>query len=164
MKPSSDNSATRALSLAMRSTHILGIVSALFGLVMIVAFGYLNRYQKFGPYFITLGLVVWFAPGVVFVASAYLLKRRARAGAIAAMVMAMLQTLCAAAILVAVCTLPPVSPIPIIMTALWIAALGQLMLHLQRSLRAIRADTTATPGFALDAPQPVIPVHQSLDR
>src|SRR3954467_1124359 len=141
MRPSNEKHSV--VSLAIRSPQLLGVVSSLFGLVVIVAFGYLNPYQRFGPYFITLGLLVWFAPGVIFIACAYLLRRRRRVGATLGIMTALFQTLCAAAILLGTCTLPPVSPIPIVMSVLWLAALGQLMLHLQRSLRTIRADTMA---------------------
>ena len=158
------NQAMRALNMATRSTWILGLASAAFGLVMIVAFGYFNRYQRFGPYFIALGSIVWFAPGVIFIASAYYLKRSRRLGAVVAMIGALFQSLCASAILVAFCTLPPISPIPIIMCVAWLAALGQLVVHLQRSLRAISADTSARPGFALDQPKRVIPAAHSFDR
>jgi hypothetical protein len=126
---------------------------------MIVVFGYFNRYQRFGPYFVALGSIVWFAPGVIFIASAYYLKRTRRVGAVAAIIVALFQSLCAAAILVAFCTLPPISPIPIIMCTAWLAALGQLVVHLQRSLRAISADTSVRAGFALDGPKHVLPVQ-----
>src|SRR2546430_15473401 len=123
--------AMRALNMATRSTWILGLASAAFGLVMIVAFGYFNRYQRFGPYFVALGSIVWFAPGVIFIASAYYLKRPRRAGAVAAMIVALFQSLCAAAILVALCTLPPIRPIPIIMCVAWLAAPRQHVVALQ---------------------------------
>lgn len=154
-----ENHAFRALNLATRSTWILGLASAAFGLVMIVGFGYFNRYQRFGPYFVALGSIVWFAPGVIFIASAYYLRRSRRAGAVAGIIVALFQSLCAAAILVAFCTLPPISPIPIIMCIAWLAALGQLVAHLQRSLRAISADTSVRAGFALDGPRHVLPVE-----
>src|SRR3954466_11098974 len=101
MRPSNEKHSV--VSLAIRSTQLLGIVSSLFGLVMIIAFGYLNRYQRFGPYFIALGLLVSFAPGVIFVACAYLLRRHRRLGATVGIMTALFQTLCAAAILVGTC-------------------------------------------------------------
>ena len=53
----------RPIELAIRSSRLLGIVSTLFGLVMVVVFGYFNRYLRFRSYFIGLGLIVWFVPG-----------------------------------------------------------------------------------------------------
>jgi hypothetical protein len=154
-----ENHAIRALHMATRSTWILGLSSALYGLAIIVVAGYFNRAPRFGPYFIAMGSIVWFAPGVLFIASAYYLRRSHRAGAVVAMIVALFQSLCATAILVAFCTLPPISPIPIILSVFWLAALGQLVVHLQRSLRAIHADTSAQPGFALDGPKHVLPVE-----
>ena len=61
--------------------------------------------------------------------------------------------------LTAFCTLPPISPIPIIMSVAWLAALGQLMLHLQRSLRAIEVDAEVHRGFDLGGPKPALPVE-----
>jgi hypothetical protein len=154
------NQADRALALSIRSTQLLGAISVAFGLVMIVVYGYFNRYQRFRPYFIYFGLIVWFATGVVFIASGYLLQHKRRAGAMIGIAVSMFQTLCAAAILVAFCTLPPISPVPIVVCVAWLAALGQLMVHLQRAMRAIQNDAEIHRGFELNAPRAVIPIEE----
>ena len=68
----------QSLLAAQRSLRLLGIMSALFGVVMIVAFGYLNRFTRFRPYFIGLGFLVWFLPGVLMVTCWWYLQRRNR--------------------------------------------------------------------------------------
>ena len=154
-----ENRASRALTLAARSLFLLGYLSAGYGIFAMVAYGYLNRFERFRVYFLALGLLIWFAPGVLFVATGYLLNRRSRTGAVMAMIVALFQSLCAAAMLFAFCTLPPISPIPIVMCAVWLLALGQLMVHLQRSLRAIESDAEHCPGFPVNVPLAVLPVE-----
>src|SRR4051812_36965048 len=161
MEPPRQNPADRALALATRSTLLLGLLSAGYGLFAMIAYGYLNRFERYRLYFAELGLLIWFAPGVVFIAAGILLKHRRRAGAITSIVVTLFQSLCAAAMLFAFCTLPPISPIPIVMCVLWLLALGQLMLHLQRSLRAIAVDVDHHPGFAIDTPRAVIPIEET---
>ena len=143
--------ADSTLVLTARSTRLLGLVSSLFGAVIIVAYGYFNRFHHARPYFMALGLIVWFAPGLVFLAAAHGLTQMRKSAASIGMLIAGFQSLCAAALLVAFCTLPPVSPIPIILCLLWLAALGQLMLLLQRSSRLIRVNVEHRRGFELGA-------------
>ena len=102
----------RPIELAIRSTRLLGVASVAFGLVMIVVFGYLNRFLRFRSYFIGLGMVVWFTPGVLFLTAAHFLRRRSRVAVVSAMVTAGAQALFAAAILVGSLTVQPVSPVP----------------------------------------------------
>ena len=152
----------RPIELTIRSTRTLGFVCTLFGLVMMVAFGYLNRYLRFRPHFIALGMVVWFVPGVLFLTASHFMRRRSRAAVVSAMVTAGAQIVFAAAMFVGSLTGQPVSPVPVVLTALWVAALGQLVLHLRRSLESVRVDTEHVRGFeAVDvstAPRPVLPV------
>ena len=58
-------------------------------------------------------------------------------------------------------TVEPVSPIPVLMCVLWAAALGQLLVHLWKSLESVRLDTDHVRGFdALGqfGPRPVLPL------
>jgi hypothetical protein len=57
------------------------------------------------------------------------------------------QEVFALAFLVGSCILPPVSPIPILLSALWAAALVQLIVHLIQSLRLLQPDTSRRHGF-----------------
>ena len=125
----------RPLHLAIRSTRLLGIVSAAFGLVMTVGYGYFNRMQLYRPHFIALGMIVWFIPGVLLIILSHLMRKGERRGAIGAIVVAFADLLFAMAALVASCVLPPVSPIPIILSACWAVAVVQLLVHLSQSLR-----------------------------
>jgi hypothetical protein len=154
-----ENLANRALIHATRSCRLLGIMSSIYGLFAILAYGYLNRFARFRIYFAGLALLIWFAPGVLFLLCGFYLRHRNRIGAILGIVIALFQSLCAAAMLTAFCTLPPISPVPIIMCLAWLAALGQLMLHLQRSLRAIEVDAEVFRGFDLAAPKTALRVE-----
>lgn len=152
----------RPIETAIRSTRTLGIVCVGFGLVMTVVFGYLNRYPRFRPYFIGMGLVVWFVPGVLYLAAWHFMRRRSRAAVLSAMVTAAVQGLFAAAMFVGSLTLQPVSPVPIVLTALWLAALGQLVVHLRRSLESVRLDADHVRGFeavGTGPPRRVLPLE-----
>ena len=150
----------KPLHLAIRSTRLLGIVSTLFGFVFVIAFGYFNRYQRYRPHFIAMGLLVWFVPGVLFFTCAGLMKQRRRAGAAGGIAVAGVQELFAVATLVGSLMLPPVSPIPVVLSVLWIAALGQLLYHLRRSLPLLEHDPQRLRGFEVTAPQRVLPLEQ----
>ena len=152
----------RPIEMAIRSTRTLGIVSAAFGLVMMLAFGYLNRYPRFRPYFIGMGLIVWFVPGVLYLTAWHFMRRRSRAAVVSAMVTAGVQAVFAGTMFVGSLTLQPVSPVPVVLTALWVAALGQLIVHLRRSLESVRLDTEHVRGFEAfgsDPPKRVLPLE-----
>ena len=155
------------VQLAIRSIVVLGVLCAAFGLVFVVLFGYLNTYQRFRPYFMAMGVAVWFGPGVVFVACAYLMRRsHSRGAATGALATAAFQLLCAAALLVLSATLEPVSPLPIVLGVLWIVALADCIRRLLSARRLLAAGTARKRGFdlAADAPRPVIPVTEPVDR
>jgi hypothetical protein len=146
----------RPLQLAIRSARLLGIVSAAFGLVLTIVFGYFNRMQLYRPHFIALGLIVWFIPGVLFITSAAMMRQARRRGAVGAIFIAAVQEIFALAFLVGSCLLPPVSPIPILLSALWAAALVQLIVHLFQSLPLLQADTHRRHGFEVAGATPVM--------
>jgi hypothetical protein len=150
----------RPLHLAVRSSRLLGAASVLCGLVVILAFGYFNRYTLYRKHFIAGGMIVWFVPGVLLATCSHFLARRRKGAAVAAMVVAFSQGVCAAALLYFSVTLTPVSPIPVILAALWVAAIVQLLHHLWRSLRAIEVDVDHVRGFELDSapPRAVLPL------
>jgi hypothetical protein len=137
----------RPIELAIRSTRLLGVASTAFGLVMVFAFGYFNRFQHFRKYFIGMGMLVWFIPGVLFLTASWFIRRRSRAGVITALATAGVQGLFAIAIFAGTLTLEPVSPIPVLVSALWAVALGQLLVHLWKSLESVRLDTGHVRGF-----------------
>jgi hypothetical protein len=145
----------RPLLLAIRSTRLLGIVSVVFGLMVVLMLGYFNTYHRFRPWFIGAGLGIWFAPGVGFIACAHYLELRRRLAAGVAMALALLQGLCALAALYGSVTLQPVTPIPIGLAALWVAAEAQLVYHLWRSFGSISLDTEYRHGFEVSLPKPV---------
>jgi hypothetical protein len=145
--------------LAVRSTRLLGAASVLCGLVVILAFGYFNRYARFRPYFIAGGMIAWFVPGVLLTTCSYFLARRRKGAAVAAMAVAFVQGVCAATLLYFSVTLEPVSPIPVTLAVLWVAAIVQLLHHLWRSLAVIRVDADHLRGFDLTGvPRAVLPL------
>lgn len=148
----------RPLHLAVRSTRLLGIAATVIGLFVVVAFGYFNRFERFRPYFIALGLAVGVVPGVVFFLCSVYIARRSRAAVYGALATAALHLLFAAAFFVASVTLEPVSPIPVLVSVLWVLALLQLLWHLWRSLGSIRLDTEYHRGFDMTLPRPALPV------
>ena len=154
--------------LATRSTFVLGVACTLFGLVFLVAFGYLNTYQLYRPWFVGMGLTVWLGPGVVFVACAYLMRRHSRGAATGALATAGFQFVAAATLLVASATFEPVSPLPLVLGVLWLVALADCMRRLVSARRFLAAGTDRTRGFELGAmpgapPRPVIPITESGD-
>ena len=141
------NDPRQPLHFAIRSTRLLGIISAAFGLAFTMAFGYFNKYQTYRVHFIAMGLIVWFIPGVLFFTCAAMMSQRRRRGAVGGIAIASVQEVFALAFLVGSCVLPPVSPIPILLSALWAAALVQLIVHLIQSLRLLQPDTSRRHGF-----------------
>jgi hypothetical protein len=137
----------RPLHLAIRSTRLLGAASVLCGLVVILAFGYFNHYALYRNHFIAGGMIVWFVPGVLLATCSHFLSHRRKGAVVAAMVVAFAQGVFAATLLYLSVTLTPVSPIPVILAALWVAAIVQLLHHLWRSVGAIRVDAKWRKGF-----------------
>ncbi|MBC8107812.1 MAG: hypothetical protein H7Z14_14585 [Anaerolineae bacterium] len=137
----------KSLLTAQRSLRLLGIISALFGLVMIVAFGYLNRSVRFRPYFIAMGFLVWFLPGVLMVMCWWYLNRRNRIALRLALVMCAVQTLFAIALFAMFLVLTPISPVPIVMTLLWALAAVQLLTLLWRARPAVDLDAEHHAAF-----------------
>ena len=137
----------RPLALAIRSTRLLGFCSAVFGLVFVMAFGYFNPYRLYAHWGIAIGLVIWFVPGVLLMLCAAQLQQRRRSAAVGAILITAAHVLFALAALVGSCTLEPVSPIPIILSALWVAATVQLIVHLRKSLPLLEHDAERRQGF-----------------
>jgi len=137
----------RPLAFAIRSTRLLGFCSAVFGFVFVMAFGYFNPYRVYAHWGIAIGLIVWFIPGVLLMLCAAQLQLRRRSAAVGAMLLTIAHVFFALAALVGSCTLSPVSPIPIVMSVLWVAATVQLVVHLRRSLPLLEHDAERRQGF-----------------
>ena len=153
---------------AIRSIVVMGVLCAGFGLAFMVLFGYLNRFPRFRPWFLAMGMAVWFGPGVMYLACAYQMRRHSRGAATAALLTAAFQFLCAAALFVVTATFDPVSPLPLVLGVLWLVALGDSMRRLWWARRLLHAGVARTRGFDLAgvAPRPVIPLadHSPSDR
>ena len=151
--------AEQSLAVAQRSLRLLGIMSAVFGLVMIIVFGYFNRLQRFGPYFIGLGFIVWFLPGVLMLTCWWYLNRRNRLALRGAMFVCAIQKLFAIALFAMNFFLSPISIVPIVMTLVWALAAGQLLMQLWRARPAVDLDAEHRAAFEAQ----VIPVAQLAD-
>ena len=147
------------LTLAIRSARILGVFGIVIGVIFIAVLGFFNRVERFRPLYIAFGLAVLVLPGVLYLACIPHLRRHRLAALIVTLVIAAIQTLCAAAALIASCTLSPVSAIPIVLSALWLAAMIQLLFHLSRGFIAMRLDALAEQrGFEPVMGQAVRPI------
>ncbi len=144
----------RPLMLAIRSTRLLGFCSAVFGFVFVMAFGYFNPYRLYAHWGIAIGLIIWFIPGVLLMLCAMQLQHRRRSAAVGAVMLTGAHVLFALAALVGSCTLSPVSPIPIVLSALWVAATLQLLVHLRRSLPLLERDAERWKGFEVQMKEP----------
>ena len=149
----------QSLLAAQRSLRLLGIMSALFGVVMIVAFGYLNRFTRFRPYFIGLGFLVWFLPGVLMVTCWWYLQRRNRIALRVAVAVCAVQMIFAIALFAANFLLTPISVVPIVTTLVWALAAGQLLVQLWRGRPIVDSDAEHRPAFQAH----VVPIAQFAD-
>ena len=141
-----------ALLRTARSLKVLGLASGGWGAFFIVTWGYFNRSERFRPYFIVLGLIVWLVPGVLMCLFAWTMEtQRRRSSAIWAILTAIGQGLFAIAGLIGSVILPPISPIPILLCAMWIAAIAQLIVYLKLSLPLLDIDVERRHGFEVRA-------------
>jgi hypothetical protein len=159
-----DDTRDRPLQLATRSTKLLGLVSAGYGIFFCFAYGYLNRYQTYAAYFIAMGMIVWVLPGVTFLVQAKQLEDRKRSAAIIAMLAAIFQGVCAAGLFVANFFFTPISVIPVVLSLLWVIAIVQMIAHLYRSLPLLEIDAQRRHGFDVSTPQQVLPVESHGER
>lgn len=132
---------------AQRSLRLLGVISALFGIVLIVAFGYFNRLPQFRPHFIALGFLVWFLPGVLMITCWWYLNRRNRIALRMALVVCAVQMLFAIALFALNFVLTPISIVPIVMTFIWTLAAAQLLVQLWRATPAVDLDAEHRAAF-----------------
>src|SRR5688572_16375515 len=107
-----DQDLERPLRLAIRSTRLLGGVSAAYGIFFVFAYGYFNRFERWQVFFIAVGMALWVLPGVLLLINSYQLQQRRRFAAITSMIAAIAQGLCALAIFIVQFRLTPLSPIP----------------------------------------------------
>ena len=164
MSPAIADDRDRPLHLAIRSTRLLGLVCAGYGIFFVFAYGYFNRYQAYAPYFIGMGMLIWVIPGVAFIVPANQMQHhRRRSAAIGAIVVAVLQGLFALALFVANFFFTPISPIPVALSFLWVLAIVQMIVHLRRSLPLLEIDTQHRHGFDLSTPQAVLPAETTGD-
>ena len=149
----------RSVATALRSALVLGVACTLFGLVFVVAFGILNRFPRFRPYFIAMGVLLWLGPGVLYLICAALIRRHRHGAATAGLATTAFQGLGAATMLVLSVTVQPVSPLPVLLCVMWLVALGDCARHLVRARRFLESGTERTKGFeVMSPPKRVLPM------
>lgn len=157
----------RPLHLAIRSTRLLGIVFLVFAGCGTMPMFYMARGGGGGgmPTWYGLSmmaglLLLYFAPGALYLVCAVFMRRRRTWAVVVAMVVAGMQLLFLLVGLIALIVTQPMRETPAIfiplgVMALLIVALGQLEYHLARSFEAIRqSPVDVQRGFE---PLPVIP-------
>jgi hypothetical protein len=138
----------RPLELAIRSTRLLGYASAGYGVFFVFAYGWLNRYERYQLFFIAFGMILLVLPGVAFIVQAQQMEQlRRRSAAVGAIVVAVLQGICAAGLFAANFFFTPISVIPVVMSFIWVIAIGQMIFHLRRSLPLMESDAQRRHGF-----------------
>ena len=134
---------------AAGSLRLLGILSALFGVAVIFAGGYFNRYERFRVFFIGIGSIIWFIPGIVELAAASMLHARHRWAAALGVLVTFLQLVAAAILFALQFSYSPISPVPVILSALWSIALLRTIGEVHRGGVAIQTDAQTIRGFEL---------------
>jgi hypothetical protein len=146
--------AARTLGGVAKSTvHVSTLVAAV-GLGIIIGPGYLNP-LRFGPYFIAIGTICFFVPGVLGATGGLFLQRERRGWPWAmAIVGILMQLLVAIAGFGAQFHFSPISPVPLVLCATWAVATAILLWRLTRIRGAIEADADAHRGFVIKASVP----------
>jgi hypothetical protein len=144
--------AEAALARAARGAYLLGALSAFFGILLAVLFGLFNRLPQFRLSFEIFGIAVFLVPGILLFWSRNLSRRPSRAGLALAVITCLYQFALACVLLACQMALRPISIVPVLGNAIWLAALTLLALDLLRASPALRAaELTRRPGF------PVLP-------
>ena len=148
----------RALALAIRSLRMLALVCIPIGLVVVVTGGILNPLTRFRIYFLAAGTATFLGPGLVYAALLPSLRRQHFGAFVTCLVLACFQTLVATAALTVQFFLSPLTPVPLIVSIFWLAAMVQLLVHLSHGYSAIRLTTPPTPT-RLHPPSPPPPTR-----
>ena len=145
-------------ALAIRSLLVLGAACTLFGLTFVIAFGVFNSFERFRPWFITMGLLLWIGPGISYLSCVYWMRRDRRGATTTALATVIVQALGAAALLAAAATFDPVTPLPIVLCVMWLAALADCARQVVRARRFLPSRADRVRGFepVLGAPGPGI--------
>ena len=134
---------------AAGSLRLLGILSALFGVAVIFAGGYFNGYEHFRVFFIGIGSIIWFIPGVLEIASAFMLRARQRWAAALGIIVTFLQLIVAVIIFALQFTYSPISLVPVVLSVLWALALLRTIGEVYRAANAIKNDAQTLRGFEI---------------
>lgn len=132
------------------STIVLSSLVTAAGIAIVIGPGYLNP-LRFGPYFIALGTVCFFIPGLLGVIGGIFLRReRARWAWRAATAGVSMQLVVGAAGFVAQFFFSPISPVPLLLCFAWMLASALLVWRLKRISGAVGSDADGQRGFQID--------------
>lgn len=149
-----NSEATRSIQGITRSIALVAALVIAAGLAIIIGPGYLNP-LRFGPYFIVIGTAGFFAPGVLTLVFALLLRRERRPGPFAATLLGLgWQIAVSLGLFLAQFYVTPISAVPLLLSGLWTLANSILLWRLVRAYGAIGSDADAVRGFAIDATLP----------
>ena len=131
----------RPLQLAIRSSRLLGLVFTILGMLVVGLTGTLGQRTRGGgfmPMILAALGFIYLIPGILYIVFSVFLARRQPWAVIATMILAALHGLFAVLALFA--ALAAQNPIQIGITALWVAAMAQLIFHLSKSFESMRAE------------------------
>src|SRR5437588_11007671 len=131
----------RPLLLAIRSTRLVGLVFTILGMLVVGLMGVSvprARSGGFLPALLALMGFIYLIPGILYIVFSVFLARRQPWAVVATIILAALHAVLAALALVA--AILTQNMIQIGITALWVAAMAQLIFHLSKSFDSIRAE------------------------
>ena len=139
----------------------IGFVLLCFGFTIVMRGGYFNRYRLYRNFFLFIGLVVWVIPGVLLLTWSHYLKRRRRFALRATQVTAFTQLFFASLFLVGGFMFTPISPLPILLSVLWLLCCIQLLRYLHEARPLLGAEAEFQRGFEPIAPKHVLSMDDS---
>lgn len=148
------STAATTISGVARSVIILSSLIAAVGAAIIVSIGYFNP-LRFGPFFVFIGTVGFFIPGLLGAVGGFFLQREHRPWpwrlALAGVVM---QFVVAGFSFVMQFFVTPISLVPLVVCAVWTEAASLLVWRLIRVRGAISSDAQIRRGFLVETPEP----------
>ncbi len=149
-----------SLEYAIGASRLIGFVVLCFGFTVVLRGGYFNRYHLYRNFFFGIGLIVWVIPGALLLMFSHYLKRRRRFSYRATQITTLSQLFFASAFLIGSFTFSPISPLPILLSLLWLTCCAQLLRYLHDARPLLGHEAEYQRGFEPIAPKPVLPADQ----
>lgn len=120
------------LARAVRTLRLVGVLNVAVGTLFILTLGIANSYTLYRKWFFGGGVVGLLIPGILFLVILPALRRASINALIVALAAAGFQSLVAIAAFVSNFILRPISPIPVLLTGLWMCAMLDLVFILRK--------------------------------